>query len=106
VLKFLKIPVAFFVGTFFLAAVLEINDFGIQNTFLDTYDFYLQADNSPIQNLISIERQDNVQFHIDIVPQPILPRFGKFICFFYNDSIRSYPFARHKRFITQSSLLI
>ena len=104
--KFLKILLAFLIGVFFSMAVLEVNTFGLENTFLDEYDFSLQTDNSPIQYSCSFERSNNVEFHVDIAPQYFLQPNTDPLFNFYKDSFGDPSFSRLKLFIAHSSLLI
>jgi len=100
--RLFKILTIAIIGTFFSLATLEIDVFDFGNTFFDTYDFYVQADNQvPPQfnqvglgNIILPERTSL------IVPVSTIIRL--------NYQVSSLLTSRYKRklYIAQSSLLI
>jgi|SRR6476660_7346594 len=53
--KHLKIILIAVLGIFFSVATLEIDAFGYDNTFFDTYDSYLHVDNQVLQHHTQIE---------------------------------------------------
>ncbi|TDE13266.1 MULTISPECIES: hypothetical protein [Dyadobacter] len=42
--------------TFYVVSALEVNDFGIKNTFFDQYDSYIESSQQDIQPVVSQER--------------------------------------------------
>ena len=100
--KTFKIILVALVGFFFSIATLEIDVFGYDNTFFDTYDSYIQVDNQ-VLNQDTKADLDSFNFP-DATPSP-----------FFNSVIRpsehvasSLPPFLYKRklYIVQSSLLI
>jgi hypothetical protein len=99
--RLFKIILIAIVGTFFSLATLEIDVFGFDNTFFDTYDLYVQADN-PV----------SPQFNQVDLGNIILPRTSLIVPFTTvigsRYQVSSLLACRYKRklYIAQSTLLI
>ena len=71
-LKAYKILLACFLGFFFCIATFEVDVFGYDNTFFDTYDSYVKMDSKVVQQILNIEFDRFA--------------FSEIILFSYNDS--------------------
>jgi hypothetical protein len=89
-------------GFFFSIATLEIDVFGYDNTFFDSYDSYIQVDNQ-VLNPDTKADLDSFTFP-EVTPSPFFD--SALLLFEYEAS--SLPPFRYKRklYIVQSSLLI
>jgi hypothetical protein len=100
--KTLKIILIGVIGLFFSISTLEINVFGYENTFFDTYDSYVQVDN-PV--LHQVKKADLVSFTFPgITPPP----FFSSVVLPPKVEESTLPPCSHKRklYLVQSSLLI
>jgi hypothetical protein len=100
--KTVKIILIGVIGLFFSISTLEIDVFGYENTFFDTYDSYVQIDN-PV--LHQVKKADLVSFTFPGITPP--PFFSSVVLPPRVEESTLYP-CSHKRklYLAQSSLLI
>ena len=97
-----KIILIALLGFFFSIATLEIDVFGYDNTFFDTYDSYLPVYNQVLHQVNTAD-QDSFTF-LEVTPSPF------FVFIFLQSSFDESSLCQHpykgKLYLVKSSLLI
>jgi len=100
--KSLKIVLIAFTGFFFSIATLEIDAFGYDNIFFDTYDAYVHVDYQGLHDDSVID--DNSCTYSEAQQPIIYPSIISVSS--YEESFSSVRLYSRKLYLTQSSLLI